>query len=581
MLLQKLSKYKEILQEPWISNFKLLSPLDDSFKIMQRHEFKHIPCGTVFTRCFSDVMKTRTISCPKCKNSKKQDIGLKTFEANLLKLYGTKEPYIFHESYKTVHDKIKVECKMCGKIFNKTPNSMLLPKIKDGSFYKPPCRNCNSKLVSSTKIKQGYDSFIERLINLYGSVNYNFLEEYNGNDVKILVECKFCNSNFKASPGNLSLKKNKVHYCPKCNKLERSKDKYYDRVLKASNGLIKPIEKYDKLRIKLKHECLKCKHIWKATPTNILSGTGCPLCNKKLSSLGSKFEKSVLKFIKKNYSGEIVKNSRKILDGKEIDIYLPELKMGIECNGLYWHSDKYKDNNYHLDKLNLCHEKGIRLIQIFEDEWVSKKNILKSKIKHILGLNSSKGKIYARKCTIKEIDSSIKNNFLDEYHIQGKDSSKIKLGLFYDEILVSVMTFSKLRICLGQKNQNTNLYELSRFATKRKYVIVGGFSKLLSYFKKKYEFEGIVTYADLRYSSFEGNLYEVNGFKLSHQSKPNYWYFYKNSNIIKREHRFNYRKNNLKKLFPEIYDDKLSEKEIMKTAGYVRIYDCGCLVYRL
>ena len=136
------------------------------------------------------------------------------------------------------------------------------------------------------------------------------------------------------------------------------------------------------------------------------------------------------------------------------------------------------------------------------------------------------------------------------------------------------MTFCKPRISLGHKKTSYD-YELSRYATSYNYRVVGGFGKLFTYFKNNYEWKAIITYADRRWS--DGNLYEKCGFELNHVSAPNYWYtrgYPKN-----REHRFKYRKQKLKKLFPNLYDENKTEKQMMKEAGYYRIWDCGNLVY--
>jgi len=499
--------------------------------------------------------------CPKCYGTPKK--SNKEFTKEVYDLVG--KEYTFLEKYVNTNTRLKVIHNKCGYEYEVTPNGFFNIKNR--------CPKCANKLRNINN-KKSNEEFIKEVYDLVGN-EYKFLEEYRNFKIKLKVIHNRCGYEYEISP-NYFLQGNR---CPKCYGTPKKSNKeftkeVYDLVGKEYTFL----EKYVNTDTKLKIIHNKCGYEYEISPNGFFNRKNrCPKCS--FSGI-SKSEKSVLKFIKKVYNGKIVENDRKILGcKKEIDIYLPDLKIGIEYCGLYWHSEKYLDKNYHLDKLKLCHEKGIRLLQIFEDEWVSKNKILKSKIKHILGLNTNKESIYARKCTIKEIDSTIKNEFLDKYHIQGKDISKIKLGLFYNEKLVSVITFSKPRICMSSKNRNMNNYELSRFATKRKYNVVGGFSKLLSYFKKNYEFDNIITYADLRYSSFEGNLYEVNGFKLSHQSKPNYWYFYKNNSLVKF-HRFNFRKGNLKKLFPEIYDDNLTEHEIMLKSKYLRIYDCGCLVYK-
>lgn len=331
--------------------------------------------------------------------------------------------------------------------------------------------------------------------------------------------------------------------------------------------------------ILIRHE--KCGYEYKVSRTNFLGspnreGRRCPKCS--LSNQVSKEEENLLNWIKSFYKGKIIENDRKILKGKELDIYFPDLKIAIEYDGLYYHSEEHCDKNYHLNKTEKCEKLGIQLIHIFSDEWDNKREFLKKKIKHILHCNNNE-KIYARKCYIEEITVSDKNQFLEENHIQGKDISCLNLGLWYPtedgDRLVSVMTFRKPSKALGHNSDSKYDYELSRFASDIEYNVLGGFSKLFSYFKNNYEWNNIITYADRRWSI--GNVYIVNGFNLDHISKPNYWYLDNSYNT--RYYRFKFRKQELKKLFPDSYSDDKTEFEIMSENGYTRIWDCGNLVF--
>ena len=282
--------------------------------------------------------------------------------------------------------------------------------------------------------------------------------------------------------------------------------------------------------------------------------------------------------IKENSNLKIIEKDRSILEGQELDIYIPEKKVAIEVDGLYWHCSDYKDKNYHINKTNECKKKGIRLIHIFEDD---NYEIVESKIKHILGLNNNLPKIFARKCYVEEISADYKKQFLEENHLQGNDNASIKLGLWYPQedgdILVSVMTFRKPQVALGNKKDKTIYdYELSRFANDNNFLVLGSFGKLFTYFKNNYEWKKIITYADLRWSV--GGIYEKNNFVLDHISKPNYFYF--NRNTKERFHRYSFRKQELKKKFPKLYSDDKTEFEIMEeTKIYKRIYDCGNMIF--
>ena len=287
----------------------------------------------------------------------------------------------------------------------------------------------------------------------------------------------------------------------------------------------------------------------------------CLICNPISNGTSAK-EKEVIEFIENIYKGNIIKNAKNIIS-KELDIYLPEEQLAFEFNGLYWHSDLYRDKKYHLSKTNECLENGINLIHIWEDDWDYKKEIIKSIITNKLVKSK---RIYGRKCIVKEInDNNLVRIFLEENHIQGFVGSKVKLGLYYNNELVSIMTFGKLRKSLGHKSSEDK-WELLRFCNKVNTTVVGGASKLFKYFIKNYKYSEIISYSDV--SRGVGKLYEILDFEYSHQSNPNYYWVV---NGVKK-HRFNYRKDKLVSLE---YDKDKTEVEIMNSLKYYRIFDCG------
>jgi Zn finger protein HypA/HybF involved in hydrogenase expression len=281
-------------------------------------------------------------------------------------------------------------------------------------------------------------------------------------------------------------------------------------------------------------------------------------------------ENEIADYIKNELNVDIEIGNRKLLNGKELDIYIPSKKIAIEYNGLLWHSEFFghKDKYYHLYKTEQCEKLGIQLIHIFEDEWKYKQNIVKARLKHIIG--TSANRIYARKCEVKELNKKTEKKFLEQYHIQGSARAKVKLGLFNNGNLVAVMTFGDLRKQLGSTKQD-NTYELIRFATKG--AVVGGADKLFKYFIKTYNPTTIISYADRRWSM--GKLYEVLGFNRVSTGKPNYWYMLGYEN---RLHRYIFRKSELKSF--KHYNPNKTELEIMIEAGYDRIWDCGSLKYK-
>jgi hypothetical protein len=459
--------------------------------------------------------------------------------------------------YKTMHDKIKVRYSCGHEAFVKSQSLL--------SGY--GCYECSSnrKLYNS--------DIIDRFNNEVGD-EYTLLGEYVDMKNPIKIRHNTCGLEY-----NVTMDKFLGKYkrrCPKCSgngNYRYTPKEFKERFYNELNGSFELLSEYYNMRtkIKVRHEC---GYEYYTYPNNILNkGRDCPKCSK--SPMFSKLEKEVFDYIRSIYDGNVIENYKpKFLKGKEIDIYLPEENLAIEFDGLYWHSDQYVDKNYHLNKTKICLENDIRLIHIFEDEWLNKQDIVKAKLRNLLNLSEGR-KIYARKCKIVEVDFKTKNKFLEDNHIQGKDNSSIRLGLEYEDELVAVLTFGKLRAALGTSG-NKNQYELIRYAGNRNDYIIGGFSKLLAYFIREYDPEYIKTFADLRWSSPLNNVYDTNNFKLSHQSKPNYWYF--RDSVPKRYHRYNFRKNILNEKL-ENFDKNKTEFQNMDDHGWFRVWDCGNLVY--
>ncbi|MCK9415473.1 hypothetical protein M0Q97_02295 [Candidatus Dojkabacteria bacterium] len=294
----------------------------------------------------------------------------------------------------------------------------------------------------------------------------------------------------------------------------------------------------------------------------------CTICNP-ISSTKSGLEIQLKDFISSNNSN-IIYNSRSIIPPLELDIYIPELKIAFEFNGLYWHNELNKEKNYHLNKTELCEQQGIQLIQIYEDTWVHKQEVIKSMILNKLG--KTENKIFARKCEIKEIvDGKNIKSFLDTNHNQGFVGAKIKIGLFYNNEMVSLMTFGDRRVAMGKKSTNIGEFELLRFCNKLNTNVVGGASRLFKYFIKTYNPVEITTYADRSFS--QGKLYETLGFESVGKTEPNYYYIVDGI----RYHRFNFRKD---KLIKDGFDSNKTEHQIMLDRKIYRIFDSGNLKYK-
>mgnify|MGYP001151304710 CR=1 FL=1 len=273
----------------------------------------------------------------------------------------------------------------------------------------------------------------------------------------------------------------------------------------------------------------------------------------------SGFEKSVSIFVDSLGIDNIKRNVR--FDGMEVDIYIENLNIGIECNGVWWHSEEYKDRLYHKEKTTrLLTEYGIKLIHVWEDDWMFKNDIVKQKIKAKLGV-SDKKRVYARKCEVKNVEAKDAFIFMDMNHIQGKTFGSKWIGLYFEGVLVA---------CVGYKNKGRGVYDITRYATSEN--VIGGFGKLLKHLQRTLEWSEFFTYASMDYSV--GDVYEKTGFVLERVTEPQMFYV-KNQ---KRHRREQFMKHKLSDIFGNV-DMNKTEKEIMRDNGYVRLFDAGSIKY--
>jgi very-short-patch-repair endonuclease len=293
----------------------------------------------------------------------------------------------------------------------------------------------------------------------------------------------------------------------------------------------------------------------------------CTICNPIGSFTETVWHKELSDFLK-SAKIKFIENDRSVLGNLELDFYLPDFNCAIELDGLYWHSIDFKEPLYHFNKTERCEQLGIQLIHVFEDEWVDRKDVVLSRIMNIL--KKSTTKIYARKCEIREISGTSAREFVERNHLQGNIPASKRLGLFYKNELVSVMTFGALRRALGSSPID-GVYEMYRFCNKTGFSVVGGASKLLKYFIKNEKPSKIISYADRRWST--GTLYLALGFSMVRKTSPNFWYV----NGSSRLHRFSYTN---KKLISLASDGK-SKDDVMLEMGLTKIYDSGNLKFSL
>lgn len=302
-----------------------------------------------------------------------------------------------------------------------------------------------------------------------------------------------------------------------------------------------------------------------------------------ISRCSSKMENELIDLIHQIDSNLHVEiHNRSIIRPYELDIYIPELRLAFECNPTSTHNSSIPDpwgqscksENYHKVKSQMCEERGVRLIHIFGYEWNHKRKILESII--VNALKSTPVKIHGRNCVVCEISDKDCHTFLNDNHRQGYSSSAVRLGLHYQNELVSVMTFSKPRMSISSSTDSNIQYELVRFCNKLNTSVVGGASKLFKYFVQNYSPSKIVSYSD--YARTSGNLYSMLGFSYVRLSQPGYvWVDTRNDTAYNR---MNAQKSNISRF---LNDDKIdlsmTENDIMVSHGYVKVYDSGSKVW--
>lgn len=318
--------------------------------------------------------------------------------------------------------------------------------------------------------------------------------------------------------------------------------------------------------------CNKCSTVFTNHPVTInhkirIGSDPCTKCNPP-SLTSSLAENEFSDFISSIYSGVIKKNDRELFKGNpkfsEVDVYLPEINIAFEYNGLYWHSEIYKDPSYHIEKTQHLLSNGIKLYHIWEDDWLYKKDIIRSTVSAILG-NSTR--IYARKCKVDYVSSDEYVKFTKKNHIKGYSTASKIIGLYYNDELVSLMSFSKTRKLIDSSN-TVYEYELIRSCSKMNCSIIGGASKLFNFFRLNIG-KSLVTYCDVSFSpDLVSTVYNKCGMKYIKLTSPGYYWVIDG----KRSNRLNWTKQ---KLIDYGYSPEKTADQIMTEIGAYKIWDCG------
>ena len=500
--------------------------------------------------------------CVECAGKAKKDNS--SFESLLDVEYQLRSDYINNSTH------VVLKHLVCNQEYKVRPNDYISKNNR--------CPFCNT---SKTKqyIKDPEDLMNED--NYIDKIESNFKCKVlgkDGNNILIKKDGKILTINF-----DKNIKKcNILTYQPPISTIQ------FKEILKAEGYEF--IDTYDDLYLKndkVKYDVLhtECGYKYPVSYNKFTSlNRRCPHCSKvRKYSLA---EKEILEYIE-SLGIACIPNHRMEIDGyrKELDIFIPDLNLGIEYNGAYWHSEERSKSKLNLyEKTQLFKSKDIHIIHIMSDEWSNKRRIVKSRLANIIG--KSLHKVYARKCSIVELSSKESFDFMKNNHIQGGNKGEIyAIGLIHNDQLVSVMTFNKPRMTTNSKIKNSDSIELSRFSNLLNHSIVGGFSKLLKYAKHYFNnlgYSSIYSYADARWSFYDVNyalnVYEVNGFTYESFSKPSYAYYRNDDNSYNRS---NFMKNKLPNELGSLFDNSLTEYENMKKANYYRVWNCGNYKYRL
>lgn len=512
-----------------------------------KNDMKSFPvCKTCGKRLRNDwYHKPREYCCSKCESN--SPIVKDKIEKTTLKHYGVRCSL----QNKEIQEKIKQTC------LNKYGTEYYTQSVDYAEKYRKTCEERYGEgITNSFQAIEIKEKIKKTNLEKFGCENPQHNKEIKKRTIETFKE------NYTEEIANKKKETNIKKFGAKTyaessyykNKLKTEKYDIYVNLLKQRNLIIDMSKKEYLNSIEYSYKCLSCGTIFQSKeiyPRKI----HCPKCIEEYAV--SYVEKDLVDFVKSVYQGEIIENTRKVITPFELDVYIPEKKLAIEFNGDYWHSENVlSDKNYHRNKTMMCNEQNIRLIHIFEYEWCNKKEICKSLIKSALGLYDKT--IYARQCTVKELDIYDYNDFLDENHLQGSLNSAIRYGLYYQNELVAVIGFGKSRF---KKDD----IELHRFCCKLSYHIPGAFSKLIKYSNIKH----FISFIDLAH--FTGNGYKSLGFKELSITEPNYKWV-KGYEALNR---FSTQKHKLKELLKENYNEDLTETENMEMNGYAKIYDSG------
>ena len=482
--------------------------------------------------------------CPKCVGGKeKRNTIVKDFIKKAKLVHGDKYDYSLVK-YKNSKTKVKIICPIHGE-FEQTPNSHI--NNKQG------CKKC----IRDSDVNEFKNNFIEKAREVHGDKYDYSLIEYRDSHIKVKIICPI-HGEFWQNTNNHLIGKG----CPKCNGgIQLNTNEFIEKAREVHGDKYDySLAEYTKSKDNITIICPIHGKFNQMPDKHINSKQGCPKCSYEQTK--SKAEIELYDYIKSIYSGTIIQSDRYTISPLELDIYIPELSIAFEYNGLFWHSEHHKERNYHINKTNTCEQLDIQLVHIWEDDWLYNQDVVKNMIKAKMKL--CKSKYYARKCDVIIPTKEQQKEFLNKHHIQGYGSGSIVYGLQRDLKLVAVMVFKNTK----------NAYILNRFASNN---CIGAFGKLLKHFRKQHSDKPTISFGSRDVVFRNKNIYTLHNFEEVEIQNPDYMYIENNV----RNHKFGYRKNILVKRFPGELNLEMTEKEMCKKLNIPRIYGCGLIKYKL
>lgn len=451
---------------------------------------------------------------------------------------------------------------------------------KDGAG----CPHCGAEQRTQTR-RMDPDEFLKRAAAVHGTA-YSFAKtEYINMPTKVTVTCP-THGDFQIRPLKL------VHAgqgCPQCGSLRkgptaqshintattkrnRAQAQYVNRARKVHGVKYEyDVSDYSGMNGRIKIECPR--HGWQGVPAghHIYNGRGCPRCGQKSAP-----EDALASFL--SVFTAVEQRNRTLIGPKEVDIYLPDHKLAVEYCGMYWHShgdkdDERKNKQRHAEKHHLCAEQGVRLLTIYETEWLERPQMVKRLLRNAIG--RSRGKLMARKCELRKPTIQEARAFYEKYHPQGSTGTGDNFGLYHNDRLVACMRFTFGGNDRGHGARGRQ-WTLSRYATRL--PVAGAASRLFKVFVKEHNPNEVKSFSDNRL--FDGGMYEHLGFVLEADVPADYQVWSLKVGLRPKSH---YQRRliparlqeyGVKDHFDPKHDPR-TEAEITYAMGARRIYDCG------